>query len=58
MLIIRLHPKQISISYTKKIQHKRVFSYMYLLVSDWIEMLFRGQCSVNLSTDHLFINLG
>ena len=25
---------------------------MYVLLSDWIEMLFHGQCSVNLCTDH------
>ena len=31
---------------------------MYALLSDWIEMLLHGQCSLNLSTDHLFINLG
>ena len=31
---------------------------MYVLLCDWIEMLFHGQSSVNLSTDHLFINLG
>ena len=31
---------------------------MYVLLCDMIEMLFHGQSPVNLSTDHLFINLG
>ena len=48
-----LHKKSsMSVFLVKKV------SYMYVLLSEWIEMLFHGQCTVNLSTDHLFINLG
>ena len=57
-----LHRKDKSASYSflpEKLTHSMCqvsLVVKYVLLSDCIEMLFYGRCSMNLHSDHLFIN--